>query len=204
MRRIFIALFIAGLIVNAAQAGIVSDACYQLSDNNCDFYQSCLEKEKPCGESGYAISYGDHYCRKFLKMENKLSSKGQKFFKNVRTCLQKELQLDILTHVFNRVNTLTCERIAEKAFRSHSYCYTSQEISICSLSPIRDLPLIFAEYEADDLLTRESAKQMSEVAEICLAQLVKKSFSSEMSLGYNINSDEQEKMQFWQSVLDHK
>ncbi len=43
-----------------------SELCKRhLAAGDCDFYRGCLDRVFPCGESGYALTFGDKYCRRF-------------------------------------------------------------------------------------------------------------------------------------------
>ena len=46
--------------------------CQQLANdmNSCDFYPKCLEATSPCGQSGYALGYGNKYCLRFGEDSN--------------------------------------------------------------------------------------------------------------------------------------
>ena len=34
---------------------------------NCDFYPQCVETRIPCGSTGYALDYGNKYCRRLVR-----------------------------------------------------------------------------------------------------------------------------------------
>ena len=39
---------------------------------NCDFYRGCVETHAPCGEVGYALAFGEKYCRRFNNYSTEL------------------------------------------------------------------------------------------------------------------------------------
>ena len=94
---------------------------------NCDFYTSCLEKAHPCGNSGYALNFGEKFCKKFLDLNSDptMSKLGKQWMVDVRQCLQNaavSLAYDL---------SLTCSEIQTKAFASHPLCYTQQGGVLC-------------------------------------------------------------------------
>ena len=43
-----------------------AQGCAQLAEQgDCSFYRQCVENRVPCGANGYAISYGEEYCKRF-------------------------------------------------------------------------------------------------------------------------------------------
>ena len=47
--------------------GLVNaDDCETLvSQGDCSFYRECVEERIPGGETGYALGYGEKYCKRF-------------------------------------------------------------------------------------------------------------------------------------------
>ena len=40
--------------------------CIRLAESaDCSFYTECVERNMPCGPSGYAVGYGYHFCNAF-------------------------------------------------------------------------------------------------------------------------------------------
>ena len=46
--------------------GQATTECNDLANSaNCSFYTECVERNMPCGPSGYAVGYGYHFCNAF-------------------------------------------------------------------------------------------------------------------------------------------
>ena len=62
VKMVFISLatltFIFGL-------GNAQDCTALAAAGNCDFYPQCVETIIPCDTTGYALNYGEKYCRRF-------------------------------------------------------------------------------------------------------------------------------------------
>ena len=88
---------------------------------SCDFYSSCLEKAHQCGNSGYALNFGEKFCKKFLDLNSDptMSTLEKQWMKNVRQCLQDAA----VPLVYD--SSLTCSEIQTKAFATHPPCYTN-------------------------------------------------------------------------------
>ena len=100
----------------------------QCSDliGTCEYYQ-CLEEQEKCGEDSYYIEFGLHYCRKYQAKEYKYTSQGKEFLSNIRTCLQEELEREII-----RAGELPkCSKIEKFAVATHKTCY--KQYDFCSL-----------------------------------------------------------------------
>lgn len=56
-------------IVGVLLEGALADRCGQLADDqyDCDFYSECMEANSHCGPTGYALGYGNKYCRRFAE-----------------------------------------------------------------------------------------------------------------------------------------
>ncbi len=90
----------------------------------CEYYL-CQESEYHCGEKGYLIHFGQHYCENFYQnLNHELSPKGQVWIDNVRTCLQNKMES------FEASNS--CRNLKKQAYRSHSDCYL--KANFCQLS----------------------------------------------------------------------
>lgn len=92
----------------------------------CEYYQ-CLEKQENCGQDGYYIEFGLHYCRKYQAEDYKYTERGKEFLDNIRTCLQGELEREII-----RAGELPkCSKIKKFAIETHKSCYS--ENHYCNL-----------------------------------------------------------------------
>ena len=40
---------------------------------NCSFYTECVERNMPCGPSGYAVGYGYHFCNAFGELRGEFT-----------------------------------------------------------------------------------------------------------------------------------
>lgn len=92
--------------------------CAQPLQNNCDFYEKCLETKYQCGAEGYPVGYGGRFCRLFQKLQPDLSGPGQQWITDTMICLQREL----IPEATGRRKS-NCKRIAKKALDSHVKCY---------------------------------------------------------------------------------
>ncbi len=100
------------------------DSCPKMSQpNNCDFYEKCLEAKNQCGNEGYAIGYGQKYCRAFNSLD--LSPQGEKWITATMACLQENL----IPYAEDKTD---CKVIKDSAFQSHVNCYVNS--GFCDLS----------------------------------------------------------------------
>jgi hypothetical protein len=91
------------------------DTCSHLV-GSCDYYL-CREKISPCGVKGYYLAFGYQYCQKsFTTLSPTVSEKGQKWLKDVATCLQQSMDNEIPSGV-------ECGQIKSQAIKSHTACY---------------------------------------------------------------------------------
>ncbi len=148
------------------------DSCASLL-GSCEYY-SCVEAQRiSCGETGYALGYGQVYCEKFTAMSfapsrTKLEATlfpadGGEWRDEVRSCLQEKLE-----EYFAQEEQPTCSSLRTFAFASHPYCYTKGP-SFCELSP-ENVVRIGLTIKLD-LLTGESVRQIRDTAAICDGQL---------------------------------
>lgn len=160
--------------------------CQNPPVQSCSFYRKCLERSYPCGNKGYALSYGEKYCYRFLAIEKKLSSEGKLFNQLTRNCLQKKLIPLLDIQAFQKIlpQAPRCEDILDFAFDSHPECYTEHDHSICFLNPITDLPIILKQFKAKDMMTKKSFIQMAQVTSACLVKISEKIFEV-LPLGYS-------------------
>ncbi|KAL1694174.1 hypothetical protein GGG16DRAFT_110525 [Schizophyllum commune] len=126
-----------------------ADVCSDPPRNNCSFYLDCLESRYHCGPEGYPVGYGYKYCTQFSVEREKLSEKGQTWMVDTMQCLQRTLVPEA-----TGVSNTTCEQLEDKAFDSHSVCYT--QAGLCTLPPtdwlaivsIVHLPTLFQSWDA--------------------------------------------------------
>jgi len=111
-------------------------SCETPRPQNCSFYSACVEKETACGESGYALGYGEKYCTAFKNIDS-LSAKGIAWRDSVMHCLQEKL-----VDYTQPSSTASCDQIIDAAFASHPVCYTLPESSICFLPPADTLAVL--------------------------------------------------------------
>jgi hypothetical protein len=131
----------------------------------CDFYQTWLEPQIPCGPKGYAMGYGYHYCRKFMARIDHFSDRGKVWMTEAMLCLQDYLR----GYMAEQGDQLpSCRVLKKAAFDSHPACYTSGEVSFCELKARDYWQLGKILSVRDTLFSRAGLKQIKEVAKICL------------------------------------
>ena len=55
--------------------GQATTDCNNLANSaNCSFYTECVERNMPCGLSGYAVGYGYHFCNAFEELKEEFTS----------------------------------------------------------------------------------------------------------------------------------
>jgi hypothetical protein len=140
---------------------------------SCDYYRECLEPQFSCGELGYPLGYGEKYCNKFYKknelnLNKNLSPKGEIWRDATGKCLQIVLQKKVANN-----ELFSCDLLTKFAFASHPKCYTQEKASICDL-PVNDWKIIANIPELQDLLSKESRKQMKSVMAICSKNIILK------------------------------
>jgi hypothetical protein len=146
----------------ASVAALVSCSAPQVRD--CTFYASCVERNVPCGPSGYAIGFGERYCNKFKAAQ--LSPTGTAWASSVMLCLERSL----VPYTTPEKKSASCEQISQAAFDSHAACYTQPEASICFLPP-PDVMTVFDTISADELLAPRTLPQIEAVSATCVGQL---------------------------------
>jgi hypothetical protein len=180
-----------------------ASTCNAPVERTCAFYSACLEAAKPCGESGYAIGYGEKYCSRY-DVDDRFSPQGIAWRDAVLHCLQVSLATEL-----PKVGSMTCDAITTFAFDSHPRCYTAGP-SICFL-PFSDITNVIGTIDGKDLLSLRSAKQMASVAATCVAELAGSIFSFDAPAGRTrVMVEEQlpgsdraaleERLKFWQDV----
>lgn len=133
------------------------DSCPRVSqENNCDFYDRCLEAKNQCGNDGYPLGYGLKFCRKFSAME--LSAEGERWITATMACLQEQL-VDL-------AETKTdCGTIQTKAFESHVQCYLDH--GFCGL-PLSDQVEIAGTNFWTTVTSLEGSLQAAEMLATCV------------------------------------
>jgi hypothetical protein len=89
--------------------------------NQCEAY-SLISEQLGCDDSGYLVSFGERYCRKFVEKNDHFSTYGQAILSDIRTCLISQIEAE---------NHLTCENAHDLAQRHHYNCYL--ESGYCTL-----------------------------------------------------------------------
>ena len=202
---VLLILFASNQTVRATNLDI-NELCYYPDPNSCDFYLNCLETSVPCGPTGYAQSFGDKYCRRFLQIESTTSPNVAKFIKNTRSCLIDSLVLYVLfarqvgEEIFTNLDM--CRNVNQHAFRSHSVCYTSHDNSICFLNPFTEIPLIIAEFEKTDFAKFATFLQIEKIATICSVQIAQRlrddlNFSMVSLFGMKASILDQQRLLYW-------
>ncbi|RDB27688.1 hypothetical protein Hypma_003254 [Hypsizygus marmoreus] len=110
---------------------VTSSICTNPPLDNCAFYADCLESQYHCGEAGYPIGYGEHFCEKFGAQRGELSERGQSWMLNTMHCLQTQL----VPEATGATVGVTCDSLEKKAFESHAGCYVKN--GLCTL-PLTD------------------------------------------------------------------
>jgi hypothetical protein len=160
---------IALLSVYMSFCGIKAFAdCENPETNDCWFYVDCLEEKFECGYTGYPVSYGFKFCRKFQKAE-KFSKRGRAWINSTMLCLQQRLVPFMGLNYEN--NDSACKAIEDWGFSTHASCYTEHENSFCDLGPI-DLAIAMSVIGPGPLIGNIKARsQVREVLGICLNRL---------------------------------
>jgi hypothetical protein len=141
-----------------------ANSCESPRPNNCSFYSACVDRETPCGESGYALGYGEKYCTAFKNLDG-LTAKGNAWISSVMHCLQEEL-----VQYSQPTSTGACSEILDAAFASHPVCYTQPDNSICFLPP-SDVMKVLGTIGGSELFTARSQKQILATIGTCIGQI---------------------------------
>ena len=152
-------------------------ACAVPLAQNCAFYAQCLDRAGACGETGYALGFGEKYCNGFRRTE--FSEKGTAWVDSVMVCLQRALVPTVQNATNGFVNASLapaagsrCEATLDLAFASHPACYTHPEASICFLPPA-DLAKVFAVIGAREAFTSRTRAQIATTIGTCVGQLAR-------------------------------
>lgn len=138
------------------------EVCATPLADNCAFYRACLEAAHPCGAAGYALGFGEPLCYLFIDHRDDFTPAGQRWLRDVRTCLQRSLA------ALAARPTASCDALADDAYASHTSCYTAPESSFCALPPADVLRL--ANLLGPYLRDPRAAAQTRAVASICAAR----------------------------------
>lgn len=146
----------------------------------CAFYASCLERALPCGESGYALGFGERFCTAFRHAS--MGPEGRAWVQGVMGCLQEALVPRVrAAGAFAdapgapRPSAATCAAIGEEAFASHPGCYTHPDHSICFLPP-SDVAAVLATIGLPELVERRTRDQVLATIGICTGQIARRLF----------------------------
>jgi hypothetical protein len=138
-----------------------SQACVDPPPRDCSFYSACLEASHPCGEDGYALGYGERYCKRFLANDD-LSPAGKEWRDATMRCLQVRLTR------YLSAPRASCDEIIDGAFDDHPACYTQPGSSICALSPWDWLSIV-STIDLGDLVSSRGRRQIAQTAGTCLS-----------------------------------
>lgn len=140
--------------------------CAKAKLGNCDFYTDCLEKYYPCGKKGYAIAYGDKYCRRFNELN------GTAYFKKWIARTTKDLQTSIISYVDKQKGKIQCKNLAEAAFDSHPDAYLKLPTDVCKIDR-RTLVGVVGTVDRGDRFEARSLKQIVIVGATCMKRWLK-------------------------------
>ena len=121
-----------------------------------------LDAAHPCGDAGYALGFGERLCYVFIERRDEFTPEGQRWLRDVRTCLQASLA------TLAAAPSMSCDALADAAYASHTRCYTVPDNSFCALPPadVLRLATLLGPYFRDPRV----AAQTRAVAEICAAR----------------------------------
>jgi hypothetical protein len=161
----------------SSESFVTLAACAAPLSRNCAFYAQCLDRAVTCGESGYALGFGEKYCNGFRRSE--FSEKGTAWVNSVMLCLQTALvpAVQSATSGYARASlapasTATCQRTLDQAFASHPGCYTQPSASICFLGP-GDIAKIFGVIGAKEVFTARTSAQIATTVGTCVGQVAR-------------------------------
>ena len=179
-------------LVSCFYGAFVSADCTKPVPGTCGFYADCLEKRVSCGESGYALGYGEPYCKSFLE-DVRFTERGVIWRDRVSSCLQRSL----VQFTDPLRPKASCDTIREEAFHAHVACYTQSDNSICDLfDSFADIHAILSTVKLSDLLSKDGKQQVIDSAKTCIAQLA-------TSAGRKPTVIEARKKAFWESVINN-
>ena len=112
---------IARFIIVAIILCYFQAALSEIDINQCDAYRK-KSNELLCNDSGYLVSFGERYCRKFVEKNDLFSEYGQMVLADIRSCLISGIKSE---------ENLTCDNAKDIAQEHHYTCYL--ESGYCSL-----------------------------------------------------------------------
>jgi hypothetical protein len=185
-------------------------SCTAPVSGTCAFYAGCLEKAFPCGETGYALGFGEKFCTGFRSTD--LSEAGEQWKANTMMCLQRALVSRVSSakaFAETAESASTCSAVFDEAFASHPACYTDSRHSICDL-PASDLVRISSTIGFREIVKARTSSQALSVAGLCAKQILSRIFSS---VGVNkiapsegdvaspaFLAEQEEALRFWQGL----
>jgi hypothetical protein len=185
-------------------------SCAAPVSGTCAFYAGCLEKALPCGESGYALGFGEKFCTGFRSTQ--LSEAGESWKASTMMCLQRAMVPRVKSaKVFTAAaaSAATCSAVFDEAFATHPACYTDSRNSICAL-PASDLVRISSTIGFHEIVKSRTSSQALSVAGLCAKQILSRIFSfgnankiapsaGDVAESEAVRSELQEALGFWQA-----
>lgn len=171
MRMNFVVIGVVSMCASLANAS--GTQCAQLI-GSCEYYE-CVEAQLlSCGDGGYIMGYGHHFCKKFDAVvprahinaheKDLFPSEWESWLDKTAFCLHSAID----NHLGSNPQS-TCESLREAAFASHAGCYTQGE-SFCFLPP-RQVANIGKIISVRGFSQRETRRQVAQTADICVRQL---------------------------------
>jgi hypothetical protein len=153
------------------------ERCAAPVNGTCAFYAGCLERALPCGESGYALGFGEKFCTGFRSTQ--LSEAGETWKRSTMMCLQRAMVGRVRSakaFADSAASATTCNAVFDEAFASHPACYTDSRHSICNL-PASDLVRISSTIGFREIVKARTSSQALSVAGLCAKQILSRIFS---------------------------
>jgi hypothetical protein len=144
-------------------------SCAAPVPDNCAFYSACVEQNRPCGEDGYALGYGERYCTAFKNAS--FSPKGRAWMTSTMICLQRSL----VPYTTPLHSADSCDTVMSAAFAAHPACYTQPSDSICFLPPLDALAVLHT-IGVQELFASRTLNQIKSVIGTCLYQIAQQTF----------------------------
>lgn len=180
-----------------------SSFCQNPSGRDCSFYSKCLEAAQSCGSDGYALGFGEPYCRRFKSNESFLSQRGRSFSVQTRLCLMQKL-VPRMNFLIAKPEARTCESTKRYAYSTHVTCYTNHPDSICDLSPLTDLPVILSQMKFRDIFQKSGRTQIQAIAKICISRLFESKNRHQKSGNEFEAQDLDLKIRFWEKTMSEQ
>jgi len=143
----------AGSVVNPSP---LPPDCLSPSGTDCTWYSRCLAVQYQCdGQAGYALGYGEKFCKIYEQKLQDFSADGQIWVGAVRKCLQVQLA-PVLR--FCSQPAYTCDQVKQFAFSTHAKCYLDpyQGLSVCNLTCYDLLEIFFTIHSSLESALSES------------------------------------------------